>query len=98
VWSQSDVFWVQSRRFGRHPTTSGIPRLADIRTAGRHVRLVPMADIEPFNDARRSCRAIYIPFGVQAISNLAVSRRGFAVSARALSGSTKTTPWGSFIV
>jgi hypothetical protein len=35
----------QSRRFGRRPTTSGLPLETDIVGAGRHVSKVPGADI-----------------------------------------------------
>jgi hypothetical protein len=34
-----------SRRFGRLPTTSGIPRLADILRVGRYVSKVPLSEV-----------------------------------------------------
>jgi hypothetical protein len=37
----------QSRRVGYGPTTSGLPRLADILRVGRHVSKVPDSDMYP---------------------------------------------------
>jgi hypothetical protein len=57
----------QKRGFGDAPTTFGLPRLTDIRGAGRRVSNVPTGDVCPRNDAiatfARAGRRRHAPIG-----------------------------------
>ena len=44
----------QSRRVGYGPTTSGLPRLADILRVGRHVSKVPTTDTRQIDSPLRN--------------------------------------------